>query len=165
MKYFTLFLMSLVMSCSTHIHNIEEMTLEGHIKGMFPNGVSYANGQEADLRLLQEKAIVLFFASENNPQIPELATLLEGLAVDFHYRLAVVAINAGPSDAGFEESFKKYDEAFFAVDEKLAKKLVKRYDVKATPTLIVLGKDGKVVDRDATETLLKNYPRLAGTWE
>ncbi|WDE98701.1 thioredoxin family protein [Lentisphaera profundi] len=160
---FTLFL--LLMSCSTDIHNYEEMKLSSHMQNMFPDGISNVDNEKADLRLLQDKALALYFTSSNNPQSPEFERLLSDMVIKYDYRLAVVVVNVGPSYEDFLEQVEKYGSDFFIVSDKRAKSLRSEYKIMTAPTLIVFGRNGKLIDEDGVESLVNDYPRIPVAWE
>jgi len=161
---FSLMLFSLI-SCSTNIHNIEEKKLSSTLQNMFPDGVTYADGDKADLRILQDKTLAIYFTSSNNPQSPEFESLLRDVAIKYDYRLSVVVVSSGPDYEEFAEHMDKYGSDFFIVSDKRSKTLTSKYKIVKTPTLIVYGMNGELIEEDGVESLVNNYPRIASNWE
>ena len=154
-----------LLSCSINIHNYEEKTVSTFVKNQFPDGITYSNGDPADLRMLEDKAIAFYFTSTNNPQSREVEELLKDMAVKYHYRLAIVLINSGPSKTGFVAKMERHGKNFFMATEKQSKVLTKKFNVNVTPSLVVFGRDKKLVDEKGISSMVDTFPRIPGHWE
>lgn len=153
------------MSCSTDIHNHEEKKLSSHLQNLFPDGVTYADGEQADLRILQDKALAIYFTSSDNPQSPEFESLLRDMVIKYDYRFSVVVVNAGLDTDDFVKTMDKYGSDLFIVSEKRSKSLTSKYKIIKTPTLLVFASSGELIDEEGVDTIVNNYPRISGGWK
>ena len=158
-------LLASLFSCSTDIHNIDEQTVSPFVKSHFPKGIMYANGSNADLRMLEDRAIAFYFTSINNPQSLEVEELLQETAKKYDYRLSIVVVNAGSNTSGFQQKMARYGKSFFIVSEEASKVLTKKYKINVTPSMLVFGRDKKLVDEKAVDSLVDNFPAIPGHWE
>ncbi len=161
---FTILLLSFI-SCSTDIHNHEEKKLSSQLQNMFPDGVTYCDGDVADLRHLQDRALAIYFTSVNNPQSPEFESLLSDMAIKFDYRLSVVVVNSGPNTEEFRNEMSKYGNDFYMVTDKRSKTLTSKFKIVSTPSLLVFNGKGELIDEDGVDSLVNNYPRIPVGWK
>ena len=154
-----------LLSCSTNVHNYEEKNVSEFLTNKFPDGLQYTNGDMADLRKLEDKAVALYFTSVNNPQSLEVEDLLKDMAAKYDYRLSIVFVNSGSTGSDFEKKMARHDDLFFMASEKQSKALTQKYAIKVTPSLMVFGRNKKLVDAKAITSMMGSFPRIPGHWE
>ena len=136
-------------------------------KTMFPQGLIDAEGKPTDLSKLNGKIVGLYFSAHWCPPCKVFTPLL----VDFRDKNAanfeVVFVS---SDNTKEEHRKYMAEAqmkWLAVEYKTdpASALMKQFDVKGIPTLVILGPDGKEITRAGRADVTNDPNTALSKWQ
>ena len=161
------FLFVLVIICTGVVCSVRAD--EEWFGGKLPSKLVNASGKRAETSsLLKDKVVAIYFSASwcgtCRMFTPKLAKFYKRAAKK--NGIEVVFVSQDKTDSEMKSYMKKYSMPWHAVsfEDEAGKALKKEFKVSRIPTLIVIGKDGKVITRSGVKDVSKLGIKAADSW-